>query len=152
MKNEETKKIYLQYKESKELNEGQKKQRKIYRKDEYGLSPNLKGSNAIFKLIIKNDMEIISFDEEIFIKEKENEYKFEGLVPNEGIKTTVILSKKKAKYNILYTKKIKTKNKTNIKDTRLKLHYYFEEGGNAKNNIKINQTTIPPNKITKNEK
>ena len=56
-------------------------------------------------------MEIISLDEIIFIKEKENVYKFEGLVPKGGKRTRVILSKKKAKYKICYSKNIKTKNK-----------------------------------------
>ena len=154
-KNEQTIKIYLKYQESKKLTEEQKKQRKVYIEDTYGLSPNLEGlegSNAIFYLIIENDMEIISLDEIIFIKEKENVYKFEGLVPKGGKRTRVILSKKKAKYKVCYTKNIKTKNKENIKDTKIALHYYFEGGGNKKNEIKINPTTNPPNKIIKNEK
>ena len=152
IKNEETKKIYLKYQESKKLTEEQKKQRKIYIEDVYGLSQNLKGKNGTFYLIIADGMEIISFDEEIFTKEKENVYKFEGLVPDEGKKTRVIISKKKAKFNVCYTKNIKTKNKKNIIDTKLELHYYFEDGGNKKNVITINKTTNPSIKITTNEK
>ena len=86
LKNLETKKIHLKYEQSRKLIEGQKKQRKIYIEDEYGISKNLKGRNAVFHLIIKNDMEIISFDKEIFIKVGEGDYKIEGLIPEEGKK------------------------------------------------------------------
>ena len=147
LKDSDIKKVYLKYQLSKKLNEGQKKQRKIYREDEYGISKNLKGRNALFYLIIKNDMEVISFDDEIFIKEEENVYKIEGLIPNEGKKTRVILSKKSAKYHFCYNKIIKTKDGKKIKDTELKLHFYFEEGGNKKNKVEINRTTNPPDKI-----
>ena len=47
-------------------------------------------------------MEIVSFDEEIFEKINDNEYKFEGLIPNKGKKTKVVISKKNAKYNGIY--------------------------------------------------
>ena len=147
LKNLETKKIHLKYEQSRKLTEGQKKQRKIYIEDEYGISKNLKGRNAVFHLIIKNDMEIISFDKEIFIKVGEGDYKIEGLIPEEGKKTRVIISKKSVKYNVSYVKKIATKDNKNIKDTELKLHYYFEEGGNKKNEININKTTNPPYNI-----
>ena len=128
LKNLETKKIHLKYEQSRKLIEGQKKQRKIYIEDE-------------------NDMEIISFDKEIFIKVGEGDYKIEGLIPEEGKKTRVIISKKSAKYKVSYVKKIATKENKNIKDTELKLHYYFEEGGNKKNEININKTTNPPYNI-----
>ena len=147
LKNLETKKIHLKYEQSRKLIEGQKKHRKIYIEDEYGISKNLKGRNAVFHLIIKNDMEIISFDKEIFIKVGEGDYKIEGLIPEEGKKTRVIISKKSAKYKVSYVKKIATKDNKNIKDTELKLHYYFEEGGNKKNEININKTTNPPYNI-----
>ena len=91
LKNLEIKNIHLKYKQSKILTEGQKRQRKIYREDEYGITKNLRGRNALFNLIIKNDMEIISFDEPIFKKIKEDEYKLEGLIPKEGKITRVII-------------------------------------------------------------
>ena len=142
----QTKKIYIKYEQSNILTENQKKQRKIYREDLYGISKNLKGRFAKFYLIIKNDMEIISFDNEIFTKIKEDEYKIESLIPNEGKITRVILSKKSAKFNLFYKKRIETKNKY-INNTKLILHYYFEEGGNEKNEIKIIKETNPPNGI-----
>ena len=142
----QTKKIYIKYEQSNILIESQKKQRKIYREDLYGISKNLKGRFAKFYLIIKNDMEIISFDNEIFTKIKEDEYKIESLIPNEGKITRVILSKKSAKFNLFYKKRIETKNKY-INNTKLILHYYFEEGGNEKNEIKIIKETNPPNGI-----
>ena len=142
----QTKKIYLKYEQSNILTENQKKQRKIYREDLYGISKNLKGRFSKFYLIIKNDMEIISFDNEIFTKIKEDEYKIESLIPNEGKITRVILSKKSAKFNLFYKKRIETKNKY-INNTKVILHYYFEEGGNEKNEIKIIKETNPPNGI-----
>ena len=142
----QTKKIYIKYEQSNILTENQKKQKKIYREDLYGISKNLKGRFAKFYLIIKNDMEIISFDNEIFTKIKEDEYKIESLIPNEGKITRVILSKKSAKFNLFYKKRIETKNKY-INNTKLILHYYFEEGGNEKNEIKIIKETNPPNGI-----
>ena len=147
LKNLEIKKVHLKYSQNRKLTEEQKRQRKIYIEDEYGISKNLNGRNAVFHLIIKNDMEVISFDKEIFIKVGEGNYKIEGLIPEEGKKTRVIISKKRAKYKVTYIKKIATKDNKNIKDTELKLHYYFEEGGNKKNEININKTTNPPNNI-----
>ena len=147
LKNLEIKKVHLKYSQKRKLTEEQKRQRKIYIEDEYGISKNLKGRNAIFHLIIKNDMEVISFDKEIFIKVGEGDYKIEGLIPEEGKKTRVIISKKKAKYKVSYVKKIATKDNKYIRDTELKLHYYFEEGGNKKNEININKTTNPSNNI-----
>ena len=148
LKSLQVKKVYLKYEQSNILTENQKKQRKIYREDLYGISKNLRGIYAKFYLIIKNDMEIISFDNEIFIKIKEDEYKIESMIPNEGKMTRVLLSKKNAKYNFCYTKKIESKNKNNnITNTKLILHYYFEEGGNKKNDIKIIHETNPRNRI-----
>ena len=148
LKSLQVKKMYIKYEQSNILTENQKKQRKIYREDLYGISKNLRGIYAKFYLIIKNDMEIICFDNEIFTKIKEDEYKLESLIPNEGKMTRVVLSKKCAKYNFFYTKKIESKNKhTYITNTKLILHYYFEEGGNKKNDIKIIHETNPGNRI-----
>ena len=47
LKNLEIKNIHLKYKQSKILTEGQKRQRKIYREDEYGITKNLRGRNAL---------------------------------------------------------------------------------------------------------
>jgi len=147
LKNLEIKKVHLKYKQSRKLTEGQKRQRKIYIEDEYGISKNLKGRKAVFHLIIENDMEVISFDKEIFTKVGEGEYKIEGLMPKEGKRTRVVLSKKKAKYKVSYVKKLVTKDNKNINNIELKLHYYFEEGGNKKNKIDIDKKTNPQNKI-----
>ena len=149
LKSLQTRKLYIKYEQSNILIENQKKLRKIYREDLYGISKNLKGTYAKFYLIIKNDMEIINFDDEIFIKINEDEYKIEDIIPNEGKMTRVILSKKNAKFNIYYTKRIETKSKKAfIKNTKLILHYYFQDGGNKKNNFKFIQETNPPNRIT----
>ena len=147
LKNDETKKIYIKYEQSNILNENQKKQRKIYREDLYGILPNknLIGKRAIFKLIINNNMEIISFDDEIFKKISEKEYEFNGKISDKGKYTRVILSKKSGKFNVCYTKKIESIEKKNIEDAELKLHFYFEEGGNKNNIINIIRETNPPN-------
>ena len=147
LNNNETKKIYIKYKQSNILDENQKKQIKIYREDLYGILPNknLIGKRAIFKLIINNNMEIISFDDEIFKKVSEKEYEFNCKMSDKGKFTRVILSKKSGKFNFCYTKKIESIEKKNIEDAELKLHFYFEEGGNKNNIININRETNPPN-------
>ena len=153
IKTDETKKIYIKYEQSNILDEYQKKLRKIYRDREnlYGILPNknLIGRMAVFKLIIKNDMEIISFDDEIFKKNSDTEYEFNGKMSDKGKYTSVILSKKSGKFNFCYTKRIKSIENINIEDTELKLHYYFEEGGNKNNIINIIRETNPPNNIKK---
>ena len=42
---------------------------------------------------------------------------------------------------------IKSTNKKPISNTKLTLHYYFEEGGNKNNTIKINKRSIPSTEI-----
>ena len=57
-KNSDTQKFYIKYKQSKIENEGEKKQRKYYRKDNFGLSSIVKGRFAIFHLILNKDWEV----------------------------------------------------------------------------------------------
>ena len=74
--NFESNQIHIKYKEYPEnLTENEKKQRKLYRSDWYGLRKNLRGQNAIFTLIIKCDYEVINFEKAQLAKVKEGEYK-----------------------------------------------------------------------------
>ena len=69
LQNLESNKIHVKYKESHlKLTPGEIKERKFYRSDYYGVSKNLKGQDAIFTLVLKCDFEIISFEEEFFVK------------------------------------------------------------------------------------
>ena len=149
IKGEESKKIHLKYKQSIKLTDHIKKQRKIYRNDIYGISKNLFGRYAIFHLIIKNNFEVINFDEEYFLKVKESEYKLEGIIPKEGKKTRVYLSKKEAKYSFSSKERIETKDKF-IFHTTLIMDHYFEGGGNQ-NILNITLQTNPPDIINVNK-
>ena len=131
LQNLESNKIHLKYKESKiKLTQGEKKVRKFYRNDYYGLSKNLKEQTAIFTLILKCDFEIISFEEEFFVKIKDGEYKWGGKVPLEGKTTLVKMSKKMGKFNFNKTQRIESLDKKPLKRTTLKIPVCFEGGNN----------------------
>ena len=77
-------KIHLKYKKSNDKNkmtEGEKRASKFIKNNYYGLSKNLAGQKAKFILIIKCNFEIISFDDEFFIKTNEKVYTWGGRVP-----------------------------------------------------------------------
>ena len=137
LKNLESNQVYLKYKESPQnLTEEEKKERKLYRSDIYGLSKNLKGQKAIFTLIIKCDYEIINFGKGFFTKIKEDEYKWGGEVPPEGKKITVQMSRKTAKYKFNVIERIETINKTPLQDTTLEVSSYFNGGNIEIKNLK----------------
>ena len=139
-KDKETKKFYLKYKQ--EEKEGG---RKFYRKENFGLSAISNGRFAIFHLILKDDWEVINFDEQIFIKVSNNEYQLKGIVPDEGKYTNVILSRKSAKIHLSYIKRIESSDKKPLKKTKSILNYNFEKGGNKNNQIKLDITTDQKN-------
>ena len=135
-KNNDTKKFYLKYKQ-----EEKEYERKFYRKNNYGLSSISKGRYAIFHLILKDDWEVINFDEQIFTKVSNNEYQLKGIVPEEGKYTNVLLSRKSAKIHLSYIKRIESLDKKPLKRTKSILNYNFEKGGNKNNQIKLETTT-----------
>ena len=135
-KNNDTKKFYLKYKQ-----EEKEYERKFYRKNNYGLSSISKGRYAIFHLILKDDWEVINFDEQIFTKVSNNEYQLKGIVPEEGKYTNVLLSRKSTKIHLSYIKRIESLDKKPLKRTKSILNYNFEKGGNKNNQIKLETTT-----------
>lgn len=142
-KNSDTQKFYIKYKQSKIENEGEKKQRKYYRKDNFGLSSIVKGRFAIFHLILNKDWEVINFEDEIFTQVSDNDYQLDGIVPSEGKSSNVILSRKFAKIQLNYTKTLESKDKKPIFNTKMKLNYIFEKGGNKNNQITLEKSTSP---------
>ena len=133
LKNNESNKIHIKYKESpslRKMTEGEKRERKFVRNEYYGISKNVAGQRAKFTLCIKCDFEIISFSEEIFIKTNEKEYTWGGEVPREGKRTLVKMSKTNAKFNFLYSQKLKSLNSSPIKSTKMTIPVSFVGGNN----------------------
>ena len=129
--NLQTNKIHLKYKETKiKLTQGEKKERKFYRNDYYGVSKNLKGQTAIFVLKIQCDFEVVSFENEIFVKINDGEYKWGGEVPLEGKTTLVKLSKKKAKFSFNRRDRLESIDRKPLNNTTFKIPFCFEGGNN----------------------
>ena len=152
LKNLEMNKIHLKYKESilpSKFSSGEQKQRKFIKNGYYGINKNKAGQTAKFTLSIKCDFEIINFEEEIFLKTKDNEYIWGGEVPPEGKTTNIIMSKKKGKYNFNINETIESLDNSFIKDTKFTLPFSFIGGNNYINKIELksNQTNL----IEKNE-
>ena len=144
LNNLESNQIHVKYQESENLTKLEKKERKLYRNDWYGISKNLKGQNAIFTLIIKCDYEIIGFEKGFLakIKDKQNEYRWAGKVPDEGTKILVKMSRKTAKFDFNIVEGIESINNEPLKNTTLSLNSYFMGGNLEISNLKIysNQT------------
>ena len=147
LKNGQTNKIHLKYKESPSPNKmtiNEKKKNKFYRQNNYGLSKNLANQIAKFILRLKCDFDIICFEDEFFIK-IDDEYQWGGVVPKEGKRTLVKLSKKEAQWSFNYKQSIKSITEKNINKTELSIPILFE-GGN--NQIKsLTYTSNQTNKI-----
>ena len=87
LKNLETNKIHLKYKESilkSKLTKGEIEQQKMSKVNSYGIHKILVGQNAKYVLNNKSNYEIINFEDEFFIKTNENEYTWGGTVPEGG--------------------------------------------------------------------
>ena len=133
LKNLESNKIHLKYKESPlktKMTEGEKKERKFVKNNYYGLTKNIAGQNGKFTLSIKCDFEVISFEDEFFVKTKEKEYTWGGKVPPQGKRTYVKMSKTKGKFNFLYSEVVETKNNNPIKSTKMTVPVSFVGGNN----------------------
>ena len=152
LKNNESNRIHVKYKKSpskSKMTEGEKRERKFVRNQYYGISKNIAGQRAKFVLCIKCDFEIISFDEEFFVKTGNKEYTWGGTVPPEGKKTLVKMSKSKGKYEFIYSQQIKSLTKNPIKSTRMTVPVSFVGGNNEI--IKIDSSSNETNKITLNK-
>jgi len=109
LKNLESNRIHIKYRESpKKITEKEKAFRNIYREQEYGLSEILNEQNARYILKNESDLEIINFDNEFLIHTKDNEYQWEGIIPVNGKKTMVRMSKKERIFHYNEILRIKT--------------------------------------------
>ena len=137
LQNLESNKIHLKYKESHlKLTPGEKKERKFYRSDYYGVSKNIKGQMAIFTLILKCDFEIINFEDEFFVKIGEGQYKWGGEVPPEGKRTVIKMSKKMAKFYFNKIQRIESIDKKPLKKSTCTTPICFEGGNNEIKKLK----------------
>ena len=131
--NLQSNKIHLKYKESplkSKMTEGEKKESKFVKNHYYGLSKNTAGQNGKYTLSIKCDFEVISFEDEFFIKTNEKEYTWGGKVPSGGKRTYVKMSKSKGKFKFLCSEVIQSKNNENIKSTKMTTPVIFIGGNN----------------------
>ena len=150
--NFESNQIHVKYKEYPNLTENEKKERKLYRSDWYGLSKNLRGQKAIFTLIIKCDYEVINFEKEQLAKVKEGEYKWGGEVPYDGKKFILKMSRKSASFKFDITERIESLNGKPIKNTTLTVGSLFKGGNNIINNMVYYSNQTDKVKFNKDER
>ena len=154
LSNLQSARIHLVFKKTKDLNklsQAQKEIRKFFREEEYGLGKNLAGQIAKFSLILKGNFDIVRFDDYFFVRNKKNlsetEYTWGGVVPNEGRKTYILLSKIQA--NWLFHFSITFNSNNYIKDTILYSPIQFIGGNNEI--IKINASSKQTKNIILND-
>ena len=136
LKNLESKKIHIIYKELplyNQKNVNQKELRNIFRKKFYGLSHTLVGLNAKYILINSSSFEIINFGDEFFIKNEmsENiEYQWQGKIPENGKKTLVRLSLKEGHFSFHEKYTLKSINNSFINNSSIKITKGYKSGNN----------------------
>ena len=155
LKNLQTAKIYLKYKEKPKINYMPENERAVYsffRQAHYGLSNNLRGQMAKFRLILKGNFDIVSFKEDFLIKnennKKEKEYVWGGKVPPDGKRTLTKLSKKEATWSI-YSNTHITSRSGNFRSTTLYVPMGFVGGNN--DIIKMDYSSPQTNNIVVDE-
>ena len=134
--------IHIIYKEMKDLTKISKEAielRKIYRNENYGLDRKLKGQKAKFILILRTSFVLVDFDNYFLIKNEKNikdtEYFWGGEVPQGGMTTNIILSKKESIWSFYISSKLLSDK--NIRDTIYKVPVEFIGGNNTILNINI---------------
>ena len=136
LKNLESKKIHIIYKELplyNQKNVNQKELRNIFRKKFYGLSHTLVGLNAKYILINSSSFEIINFGDEFLIKNEmsENiEYQWQGKIPENGKKTLVRLSLKEGHFSFHEKYTLKSINNSFINNSSIKITKGYKSGNN----------------------
>ena len=155
LKNLEKAKIHLKYRERPNFNNMNKDEQGVYlyfRKSYYGLSSNLEGQMGKCRLILKGNFEIVSFEEDFFIRNKENkkekEYIWGGKIPPGGKRTLTTLSKKEAIWNFSYTAHINSRS-GNLRKTTLIVPTAFLDGNN--DFIKMDYSSPQTNNILVDE-
>ena len=142
LKNNESSKIYIRYKTF----WNDKFPGKVSRLNLYGISERLVGQQAKYILKNESNFDIINFEEEFFIKTKENEYQWGETVPEGGRETIIRFSKKEGKIYFNEKYSIKSVNNANIKDTIIKVPSFYFGGNNQM--IKYNCLSKQTKKIT----
>ena len=136
LKNLQTAKVYLKYKEKPNFNKMTKSERLKYaffRQEFYGLSQSLAGQMGKYRLILKGSFEIISFKDNFFMHNEQNtrekEYVWGGKVPSEGKRTLVKLSKNEAIWKFNCNTQIISR-RGELRNTTLKVPLGFVGGNN----------------------
>ena len=136
LKNLQTAKVYLKYKEKPNFNKMTKSERLKYaffRQEFYGLSQSLAGQMGKYRLILKGSFEIISFKDNFFMHNEQNtrekEYVWGGKVPYEGKRTLVKLSKNEAIWKFNCNTQIISR-RGELRNTTLKVPLGFVGGNN----------------------
>ena len=136
LKNLQTAKIHLKYKERPKFSSMSSQEReryKFYRDGFYGLSENLSGQMGKFRLILKGSFEIVSFKDDFLIRNEKNknerEYIWGGKVPPGGKRTSVKLSTTEALWSIECNTQIISRRGT-LRNTVVKVPMGFVGGNN----------------------
>jgi len=129
-------KIHLKYKEKPKFDQNSQDNKGFYnfcRKEYYGLDKSLKGQMGKFRIILKGSFEIVSFEDDFFIRNENNktekEYIWGGKVPFDGKMTLVSLSKREATFDIYSNIQITSRN-GNIRNTTLYVPMEYIGGNN----------------------
>jgi len=154
LKNLQTAKIHLKYKEKKMTNKMKANEKAVYsffRQEYYGLSESLNGQMGKIRIILKGNFEIVSFEDDFFIRnennKKEKEYIWGGKIPPGGKRTLVRLSKNEATWSFYCNTHIT--GRRNLRDTTLKIPIGFVSGNN--DIIKMNYSSPQTNNILVDE-
>ena len=136
LKNLQTAKVYLKYKEKPKFNtmtKSEKLKYPFFRQEYYGLSQALSGQMAKYSLILKGTFEIIAFKEDFFIRNRDNkrekEYIWGGKVPPDGKRTLIKFSKNEATWKFKSNTQIISR-RGELKNTVLKVPLGFVGGNN----------------------
>ena len=136
LKNLQTAKVYLKYKEKPNFNKMTNSERlkhAFFRQEFYGLSQSLAGQMGKYRLILKGSFEIISFKDNFFMHNEKNtrekEYVWGGMVPPDGKRTLVKLSKNEATWKFNCNTQIVSR-RGELKNTTLKVPLGFVGGNN----------------------
>ena len=137
--------IYKEIKDLKKLSRGEIEERKIIRRDYYGLDKSLSGQMGKFCLILRGTFDIVNFSKYFLVRNEKNlneiEYVWGGRVPYGGIKTLIMFSKSEALWSFKFCSRFHSNQ--NIKNTTFRVPIEFIGGNNEILNIntKSPQTT-----------
>ena len=117
LKNLETAKIHIKYKELK--NKNNSNSNNLNPRGYYGITPKTNDKLVgKFILILKGSFDIMNFDDYFLIKnlknKNESEYIWGGIVPPDGKQTLIKFTKRKAKWNVDFNIKGTQNNGRNV--------------------------------------